>query len=154
MNKCLLSAVGLLLAFALASCGSSSSGSSCGFSDPESPTYDLNGDVWSLDGTTPTNDCPAAVTSYSGSGSFSQSGNSLNATASGLSLKGEISGSQIKFGGTISLGDQTITIDCTTSSLTGESVGSSFTFSNTTWTSDYSGGTCNGTASGTFTRTQ
>ncbi|MBI1908890.1 MAG: hypothetical protein HYS22_01815 [Deltaproteobacteria bacterium] len=151
MKKCGVFVLAMLASFLLVSCGGG--GSSCGFDDPSTPTFNLDGTVWSLEGTTPSNNCPDPTTTFSGSGTFTQSGNTLTATSSGISLKGEISGSQIKFAGDLTIGTETITIDCTTATLTSNSVGSTFSFSGTTWESDYGSGTCDGTSSGTFTRT-
>lgn len=135
----------------MAGCGGGG-GTDCSFSDPTTPSYDLDGQFWSLSGTTPQNDCPDPVYTFDVSGTFSQDGNTLTVSGSGVTLTGEISGNQIKWGGTISAGGETITIECTTMLVGGVDIGDTMTFSNTSWTVDYGEGTCSGTASGTFTR--
>ncbi|MBI2346892.1 MAG: hypothetical protein HYV03_08490 [Deltaproteobacteria bacterium] len=143
----------LAVFFVLAGCGGSGAGS-CSFSTLETAAFNLDGTVWSLSGTTPSNDCPSPTTSFTGSGTFSQSGNTLTATSSGISLTGQISGSQVKFAGNLAVGTETITIDCTTATLTTNAVGSTFSYTGATWTSVHSSGSCSGTSNGTFTRTQ
>lgn len=135
-------------------CGSGGGSGDCSFTTLSTPSVDLDGTVWTLSGTTPTNDCPAPTTSFSGSGTFSQSSNTLTASSSGMSVTGQISGSQIKWGGTLTLGSETITVSCTTMSVSTIAVGDTMTFSSAAWTSDFGSGTCSGTASGTFTRTK
>jgi len=145
----------LILALALATlvgCGGGSS-TNCTFSDPVDPTYNLDGQTWYLDGTTPTNDCPYPDTTFSGSGTVSQSGNSISVTGTGFSLSGQISDGQIRWGGSIDLGDETLTIECTTIAVSGVDIGDTMSFSNVSWTVEYEGGSCSGTATGTFERT-
>lgn len=145
----------LLVALALvimAGCGGGSS-SQCSFSDPVTPTYNLDGQVWNLAGTTPDNDCPDPVYTFDVNGTFSQNGNTLTATGSGFSFTGEISDGQIKWGGTISVGGETLTVECTTMNVNGVDIGDTMSFSNVSWSVDYGSGTCSGTATGTFTRT-
>ena len=125
----------------------------CEFSDAETPTYDLDGQVWNVAGITPDNDCPVPVEVFDVSGTFEQDGNTLTASGTGFVLTGQISAGQIKWGGTITLGDETLTISCTTMNITGDDVGDTMSFSNVSWTVDYGSGTCDGTATGTFTRT-
>ncbi len=142
----------LLALIAMASCGGGSS-TNCSFSDPQTPSYNLDGQTWYLDGTTPSNDCPYPVTTFSGAGTISQSGNTITVTGTGFSLTGQISGSQIRWGGTIELGGETLTIECTTLNVTGDDIGDTMSFSNVSWSTDYGTGTCSGTATGTFERT-
>ena len=131
-------------------CGGGSS--SCIFSDPETPIYDLDGQVWTLTGTTPTNDCPDPVTTYSATGTFTQSGNTLTASGSGFTFTGEISDNQVKWGGTVTVGGETMTVSCTTLTATGVDIGDTMSYTGTSWSTDYGTGSCSGTADGTFTR--
>lgn len=132
--------------------GCGGGGTECSFSDPTTPTYNLDGQTWNLYGTTPTNDCPQPVTTFDVVGTFTQSGNTLTASGQDFSLTGEISDAQIKWGGTIEIGGETLTVECTTMSVNGVDIGDTMTFSNVDWTVDYGTGTCSGTATGTFER--
>jgi hypothetical protein len=134
----------------MAGCGGG--GSECSFSDPQTPTYSLDGQTWELIGTTPENDCPDPVTTFDVSGTFTQSGNTLSVSSAGITLTGQISDSQVRWGGSITIGGETTTIECTTMTVSGVDIGDTMTFSNASWTVDYGEGTCSGTASGTFTR--
>jgi|GEM_PF-4327985 len=145
----------LIVALALATlvgCGGGGSSTNCTFSDPQTATVNLDGQTWSLSGTTPTNNCPYPVYTFYGIGTISQSGNTITVSGTGFSLTGQISGNQIIWGGTISSGDETITISCTTVTASSTTIGSTMSFSGTSWTVDYGDGTCSGTADGTFTR--
>ncbi|MFH1830632.1 MAG: hypothetical protein ABH871_07645 [Pseudomonadota bacterium] len=133
--------------------GCGGGGGDCSFSDPQTATYNLDDQTWNLTGTTPGNNCPAPVTTFNVSGTFTQSGNTLSVSGAGFTLTGEISGSQIKWGGSITVGGESLTIECTTMNVNGVDVGDTMTFTNSSWTVDYGEGTCSGTASGTFTRT-
>ena len=141
-----------LAAVVLMGCGGGGS-STCSFSDPTTPTYDMNGQDWLMAGTTPTNNCPDPVTTFAAEGTITQSGNTITVSGTGFSLTGEVSGNQIKWGGTITAGDETMTIECTTVTVNGVDIGDTITFSNVSWTVEYDGGSCSGTATGTFTRT-
>ncbi len=135
----------------LVGCGGG--GTECAFSEPTTPTYDLDGQTWELVGTTPENNCPVPVTTFDVSGTFTQSGNTLSVSSEGITLTGEISANQIMWGGSITIGGETTTIECTTMTVAGVEIGDTMSFANAAWTVDYGDGTCSGTASGTFTRT-
>lgn len=142
-----------LALLALVGCGGGSgSSTTCTFSDPVTPTYDLDGQYWVLSGDTPINNCPYPNYTFYVEGTFSQSGNSLTVTGDGVSITGQISDGQIRWGGTIQSGDETIEIECTTMFVNGVDIGDEMTFTGTSWTVDYGEGTCSGTADGTFTR--
>ena len=148
--KHLILALALL---ALVGCGGGGGTSTtCTFSDPVTPTYDLGGQSCFLNGDTPTNDCPDPQYTFYVEGTFSQNGNSLTFTGDDVSIQGQISDGQVRWGGTITSGNETITIACTTMIVNGTATGDEMTFTNTTWTVDYGTGTCSGTADGTFTR--
>jgi hypothetical protein len=142
----------LLAIFFLVSCGGGGGSTDCSFSDPVTPTYNLDGQFWTMSGTTPTNNCPDPVYTFSVSGTFSQSGNTLTVSGEGVTLTGQISDGQIKWGGTIQDGDETLTIECTTMNVNGVDIGDTMSFTNANWTVDYGTGSCSGTADGTFTR--
>ena len=142
----------VLAAVILVSCGGGGGSTTCTFSDPTTPTYNLDGQYWAMAGTTPTNNCPDPVYTLSAAGTMSQNGNTITVSGPGFSLTGEISGSQIKWGGTITDGDETMTIECSTVNVTGVDIGDTIEFSNVSWTVEYEGGSCTGTATGAFTR--
>lgn len=148
--KYLLVAVALM---ALVGCGGGSgSTTTCTFSDPVTPTYDLNGQYWVLSGETPINNCPYPNYTFYVEGTFSQNGNTITVQGDDVSITGQISDGQIRWGGTIQSGGETITIECTTMVVNGVDIGDEMTFTNTSWTVDYGDGICSGTADGTFTR--
>lgn len=145
--------VGFFVLSVVMSGGCGSGGSSCGFDDPTTPTFDLDG-TWTFTVTSTSSsdpDCdgfsfgPFTIT-------IEVSGNTVNITVADdpdLDITGEVSGSQVKLGGSFSEDGASITIDCTTMTVVG---GTSFSFTGTGFNASADGESCSGTASGTFTK--
>jgi len=142
-----------ILSLTFTGCGSSGGGgSSCTFDELFASTFgDLSG-TWSYVESSVTVLSGACFgTTLSDTFAVTQSGNTISATSAttGATFTGEISGSQVIWGGSFPRDDGTTTVSCTTMTVNSST---SVTFTNAAWSFSGGGITCTGTTDGFFSK--